>query len=77
MKIRVLEDCDTIKGRIVVYAVPRVIDMPAEEAKRLVTAGVAEFVEAPAVEDPDQPDSRMGGRGLRRMTSAIKTSMIR
>lgn len=35
MKVRITEDCDTIKGRIVVYATPRVIDLPIEEAARL------------------------------------------
>jgi hypothetical protein len=77
MKVRILEDCDTIKGRIVVYAAPRVLDFPTEEASRLVALGVAEYVDAPAVEDPDKPDERMGGRGLRRMTATIKSSMIR
>lgn len=77
MKVRIKEDCDTIKGRIVVYAAPRVVDLPNEEAARLVRDGVAEYADAPPVEDPDKPDERLGGRGLKRMTSTIKSSMIR
>lgn len=77
MKVRITEDCDTIKGRIVVYATPRVIDLPIEEAARLVRAGVAEYADAPPVENPDKPEDRIGGRGLKRMTATIKSSMIR
>ena len=77
MKVRIKEDCDTIKGRIVVYATPRVLDLPNEEALRLVREGVAELVDAPPIEDPDKPEERFGGRGLKRMTSTIKSSMIR
>jgi hypothetical protein len=77
MKVRITEDCDTIKGRIVVFAAPREIDLPNEEAARLVAAGVAQYADAPVLEDPDKPDERMGGRGLRRMTATVKTSMIR
>lgn len=77
MKVRVLQDCDTIKGRVMIYASPREMDLPNEEAARLVREGFAEYVDAPPVEDPDQPESRIGGRGLKRMTATIKTSMIR